>query len=203
MIKIFGSPKSSAGRCFWTLEAVGATYDNVTINFREREHKGPEFLKLNKNGKVPALLDGDFAIWESMAINFYLAEKYKPELLGTSIESKGLVHQWSFWAISELQPHIIQAFIQKVFVPEEKRSQSIIDEALAKVKPLLEVLEDSVPASYLVDNKFSLADINVLSVVEILYAIQYDISSYKKINTWMESVRTEDSYKRYQKLANP
>ncbi len=82
MITIYGSPRSSSGRCFWCLEEVGETYNAKPLNFKEKEHKSPAYLKINPNGKAPTLTDDDFVIWESIAINFYLAETYKPELLG-------------------------------------------------------------------------------------------------------------------------
>ncbi|MCB0362836.1 MAG: glutathione S-transferase [Bdellovibrionales bacterium] len=114
MVAIYGSPRSSSGRCFWCLEEIGIEYENKPINFREKQHKSPEYLKLNPNGKVPVLVDGDFVIWESLAINFYLAEAYKPQLLGSDIQHRGLVHQWSIWALADLQPPLIEAFIQSV-----------------------------------------------------------------------------------------
>ena len=64
MISIYGSPKSSSGRCFWALEEVGQAYEAKSINFKENEHKSEEFLKINPNGKVPALIDGDYTVWE-------------------------------------------------------------------------------------------------------------------------------------------
>lgn len=200
MIKIYGSPQSSSGRCFWTLEEVGATYEAKSINFRDKEHKGEEYLKINKNGKVPALVDGDFTIWESMAINFYLAEKFKPELLGKDLEQKAIVRQWSIWAIADLQPPMIQSFIQRVFVPEERRSQSIIDENEEKIGPMLEVLENSLEHKFLAGENFTLADINVVSVVDILDALKYDTSAYPKLTQWVANARETPSYGSYKAL---
>jgi glutathione S-transferase len=132
MITLYGSPRSSAGRCLWTLEETGVPYNIKDVDMRNKEHKSADFMRINPNGKVPAMVDGDVILFESMAINFYLADAYKKELLGATPAERGLVHQWSFWASSELQDPIIQVFIQKVFVPEDKRDNKVIEDNLKK-----------------------------------------------------------------------
>ncbi len=201
MLNIYGSPRSSSGRCFWALEEVGAPYEPKTISFEKGEHKSPEFLKINPNGKVPALTDGDTTIWESMAINFYLAENYKPELVGTTPAEKGLVQQWSFWALGELQPPIIEIFIQMVFVPEDKKDAGVIEKAKAKIPPLLEVLNNALEnKEYLAGNDFTLADLNTLSVASICPRIGVELTPYKNIMKWLERIGERPAYKRYQDL---
>ncbi len=198
MIKIFGSPQSSSGRCYWCLEEVGANYEAQAISFKDKEHKSESFLKINPNGKVPALIDGDLVLSESMAINFYLAEKYKPELLGNSIEDKAKVRQWSFWAIADLQPPIINIFIQKNFVPDEHRDQSSIEKSEKKLPPMLESLNQQLKGNnFLVGNKFSLADLNVNSVVSICIPINYDLSEYKNVVKWLETISQRPAFQKY------
>ncbi len=201
MITIYGSPKSSAGRCFWCLEEVEASYETKTINFREQEHKSAEFLKINPNGKVPALVDNGFVIWESMAINFYLADAYRPMLLGKDAKDRGQVHQWSFWSGGDLQTPIIEIFIQLMFVPEDKRDLKVVEKAQEKLPALLDTLNKGLENSeYLVGEEFTLADLNVASVVSICPAIQYDLSEYGNIVHWLERISSRPAFKRYQEL---
>jgi glutathione S-transferase len=201
MITIYGSPKTSAGRCFWCLEEVGAEYTNKTINFKEQEHKSEEFLKVNPNGKIPALVDGDYTIWESMAINFYLADAYKPSLLGKDAKERGIVHQWSLWAIADLQGPLIDIFIQLIFVPEEKRSEAVIAKASKKLPALLETLDQNLKKNqFLLGNNFSLADLNVSSVVTITEAIKYSLDGYPNIISWLGRLSERSAYRKYQDL---
>ena len=198
MIKIYGSPRTSAGRCFWALEEVGASYDKVDVDMRAGKHKEADYLAINPNGKIPALVDGDYSLWESMAINSYLAHEYKPELLGESNKDKGLVNQWSTWAIAELQPPVIDIFIQMVFVPEDKRNQNIIDNAQKKLPEMLAILDNELKDSeMLVADKFSLADLNIASVVMICEAIRFDITSFKEIKRWMETISKRPAFEKY------
>jgi glutathione S-transferase len=186
MIQIYGPAGSSAGRCFWALEEVGVPYEAVPVNMRAKDHKKPEFLRMNPNGKVPVLKDGDFVLWESMAINFYLAEKYKPALLGADLQEKAEVLKWSFWALVEYQTPIIEAFIQKVFVPEAHRDHAIIAKSLEKIAPLNQLLEQQLTdRNYLVGSSFSLADINVASVAKLCPMIGADLSQFPAIQSWV------------------
>ena len=201
MIKIYGSPKSSSGRCFWTLEEVGQSYEAKPINFKEKEHKSEDYLKINPNGKVPALEDGDYTIWESMAINMYLAEAYKPELMGKNLKERGRVYQWSIWAITDLQTPLIDIFIQLVFVPEQRRSMEIIDKAQAKLPTLLSIIDEALESSkYLAGDEFTLADLNTASTVMICEAIKYDLSEYKKLMTWKSSISERAAFQKYMQL---
>lgn len=201
MITIYGSPRSSSGRCFWCLEEIDETYDAKPLNFKEKEHKSLAYLKINPNGKVPTLTDDDFVIWESIAINFYLAETYKPELLGLDNKQHGLVQQWSLWGIAELQSPIIGAFIQLVFVPEERRDNGIIEKAMAKIPGLLKVLDDALEGkNYLVGDDFTLADLNVASIASLCSEIKFDLTAYKNIQTWLTQISERPAFKKYQKL---
>jgi glutathione S-transferase len=201
MIKIYGSPKSSAGRVYWMLEELGLTYEAVQLDMRAKEHKSEKFLKLNPNGKVPCLTDGDYAIWESMAINSYLADKYQSALLGKTPEARGLVQQWSYWSILELQKHLIEIFIQKVFVPDEKRDLGVIEKAKKAAEPLLAILDHHlVDKKFLVGDAFTLADLNVASVASITEAIQMDVSHFKHIQHWQSQCKDRPAYQKYLKL---
>lgn len=203
MITIYGSPKSSSGRCFWTLEEIGVEYKVKPIDFKEKEHKSDAFLKINPNGKVPALTDGNFTIWESMAINMYLCEKYKPELLGNTPEQRGHTYQWSIWAVGDLQTPLIENFIQLVFVPEAHRDQNKIDKNLEKLPALFETLDHSLSTSkYLAGNEFTLADLNTASVVLVSEYIKYDLSKYKHLTRWFASIKDRSSFQKYQQLCD-
>jgi glutathione S-transferase len=201
MITIYGSPKSSAGRCFWTLEETGITYENKPIDFRAKEHKSEEFLKINPNGKVPVLTDGDYTIWESMGINLYVAEKYKPELMGLTPEQRGHVYQWSIWSIGDLQTPLIDIFIQLIFVPEDRRDLDKIEKAKAKLPDLLNIMEMALSKTkFLAGDEFTMADLNTASVIHICESIDYDIKDFKNINTWLSSINDRKAFQSYKAL---
>ncbi|MBA2405201.1 MAG: glutathione S-transferase family protein [Bdellovibrionales bacterium] len=201
MITLYGSPRSSAGRCIWALEEAGVAYTSKEVDMKNKEHKSPDFLKINPMGKVPAMVDGDVTLFESMAINYYIAETYKKELLGTSALEKGLSMQWSFWATTELQPPIIEVFIQKVFVPEDKRDHNIIEKNLNKIPELLTVLNNSLAEKkFLAGNQFTIGDINTASVVSICSMLGIDLGAYPNIKSWLGAIGERPAFQKYQGL---
>ena len=201
MVQIYGSHNSSSGRCYWCLEEADVNYEAKVLNFKEQEHKSEAFLKVNPNGKVPALVDNDFVMSESVAINLYLADKYKPELLGTSVNERAKINQWSIWAIADLQPPLIDIFIQLVFVPEDRRDANAIEKAQKKLPTLLETLDNELSnKTYLVGDNFTLADLNVHSVVSITNHVKYDLSKYTHINKWINTISERPAFKKYMAL---
>ena len=201
MITLYGSPRSSAGRCVWAMEEAGTAYVLKDVDMRNKEHKSEAYLKINPMGKVPAMIDGDVTLFESMAINYYIAEKYKKELLGTTYLEKGLSMQWSFWSTSELQPPIIEVFIQKVFIPDDKRDHSVIENNLKKVPALLNVLnKDLAEKKFVAGNQFTIGDINTASVVSICPMIGIDFADYPNIKNWLDAMNERPAYQKYQNL---
>jgi glutathione S-transferase len=201
MITLYGSPRSSAGRCIWALEEAGVPFTHKDVDMKNKEHKSADYLKINPMGKVPAMVDGEITLFESMAINYYIADTYKKELLGTNAQEKGLSMQWSFWATSELQPPIIEVFIQKVFVPEDKRDIHLIEKNLNKLPGLLTVLNNSLAdRKYLAGNQFTIGDINTASVVSICPMMGVDLEAYPNITSWLRTISERPAFQKYQGL---
>lgn len=201
MIKVYGPPRSSAGRCYWMLEELGLSYETVALDMKTKEHKAEPYLKINPNGKVPALVDGDFTIWESMAINNYLVKKYTNSLAPNTPEEDGLMMQWSFWALVDLQEPAVSWLIQEYFVPADKKNEQIIDDAKVKITGVLSALEKSLEGKkYLVDERFTLADLNVCSVVTLIADLKYDLEKFNNIQRWMNACTDRPAFHKYKQL---
>jgi len=126
MIKLYGTAMSRAGRSLWALEEVGIQYEQVLV----AETRGPEYLKINPNGHVPTLDDNGTIIWESMAINLYVAEKYgKAPLWPSTVESHGACYQWSFWGMTEVEPHLLAMLMHKMLLPADQRDEKAAQKA--------------------------------------------------------------------------
>src|SRR5258706_14793071 len=75
-MKLYYNPRSRAMIAKWMLDECGAEYEIVPVDFTRREHKAPEFLKINPAGKLPALVDGATKVFEGAAICLYLADRF-------------------------------------------------------------------------------------------------------------------------------
>ena len=96
-LKIYGVPLSRAYRALWMANELGLDHENVPINFADGSAKTPEYLAVNPNGRTQAIDDNAFKLWESMAINLYLAKKHGSVLLPKTMEGEAEAIQWSFW----------------------------------------------------------------------------------------------------------
>lgn len=201
MIKLYGPARSSAGRCLWLLEELGVQYENIKIDLMGKEQYQDWFAALNPNCKVPVLVDEDVTLFESFAINHYLAEKFQPNFVGKTLKEKALTQQWSYWVATEVQSPMIEIFIQKIFVPEGKKDLKAIEENEKLLPNLFNVLEKSLEGKkFLNGNEFTLADLNVASVVSLAHPIGFNMTPYKNINAWMGAITERPSFHRYSGL---
>src|SRR4051794_10553772 len=110
----WGSGSPFAWRVMLTLEIKKLPYQSKLLEFSRGDHKAPEFLKLNPRGKVPVLKDGDFVIYESLAMMAYLERKYpEPPLFGKTPEETGLI--WREISEGDYLMHAGDKVIRPVF----------------------------------------------------------------------------------------
>jgi glutathione S-transferase len=197
VIRFFGSPASSAGRTHWLLEELQVPYEYERVNTREGQTRTPEFLAMNPSGKVPFLEDGDIKLFESVAINFYLAEKYGGSLWASALPLRALVYQWSLWAVATLQPVVLDIMYHAAILPESERDSRVVERARSSLPRYLQTLETSLKdKQYLVSDTFSVADINAASVVNIVPAVGFSLDAYPATQAWLLRLRGRPAYRK-------
>lgn len=186
MLKIYGTKRSSAYRCHWLLAELGVAYETVSVDFTAGEHKGEAFLKINPNGKVPVMIDDNLVLFESFAINDYLAEKHRAELLGATLEQRALVRQWEAWALANLADPYMTLILQYYRKSPDNDDTAAAHAAIARFLPILDAA--LVGKDYLVANIFTVADINVSSMVADQEMSGVDLSKYTNIASWIQKL---------------
>ena len=182
-IKIYGSPMSRAARVMWCAKELGVPFEHVDVPWDKI--KAPDFLAINPNGKVPGFCDGDLKLFESLAINLYLAKKYGTgELYPTNIEDEGRTLQWTLWGATEVEPLVLPSLmVQLGYSKDADGAKATAD----KLPPVLKVLDDALAGrEWLVGKKFSVADINMSTVVGMTQWAKIDISYAKNVTAWLE-----------------
>jgi len=187
MIKLYGTVMSRAGRPAWALQELGLKYEHVPISFQGDTRK-PEYLKINPNGHIPSLDDNALIVWESMAINLYLAEKYgKAPFWPATVEGHAGAYQWSFFGMTELEPHLIAILMNKLFLPAEQRSEAAVKNATTALAAPLKVLDDRLKSQeYLLGKDFTIADLNVASVLTLSTFVGFDLSGTPAVQKWFQ-----------------
>jgi glutathione S-transferase len=198
--KLYGMSGSRALRSLWAIEEVGIEYEHVPISFRE-ESKEPAYLAVNPNGRIPALVDGDLTLFESMAINLHLTKTYGGDLYPSAGAAEALTWQWSVWGISEIEPLQMQIVVQKLFTPEEKRNGRLIASVEKQLARPLAVLDAALQdREWLVGERFSVADLNVSSVMLVLKMIDVDYSRHANVQRWANACYVRPALARAQAL---
>ena len=128
----------------------------------------PEYLKINPNGRIPALDDDGVVLFESLAINLHLARKYDggKGLWPKSPDDQSRAIQWSIWAMTEAEPPVMKVLMNRAFLPEAQRVEveaKAGEEALARPMRVLDGALSGRP--YLLGDSFSVADLNVHGVL--------------------------------------
>ena len=197
MIKIYGITRSRTARCVWMLEELGLEYEQVPIVMGSSEANSPEYLALNPDARIPTLVDGDTVLWESMAINLYLAEKYDGGLNPEGPVAQAKAVQWSFWVMLEAEANLLIALRNRVLAPEEDRQPAQVDEAEAALQRPFKVLEGALAGSrHLLGDEFSVADLNVASIFSWAKMAQLDLDAYPKISAWLDACYAREGYQR-------
>jgi len=204
-ITLYYTPMGSATRCHWALQELGVPFEKVRLHFDKGDHKKPEFLAINPNGKVPALVDGDVKLFESLAILFHLGDRYG-EAKGlwpkSGTDERSLAYVWSVWAMVELQTAVFDYIRQagqhpRLSFPKEKQHKDAADRALATWNTGVKMLDDRLASQeYLLPGGFSLCDVAVASVVGLGPMMgQLSIDS-KRASEWLSRCQSRPALAR-------
>lgn len=159
MLTLYGSARSRAARSLVALEELGLVYRHEPLNPRADPADREALDALNPNSHVPVLDDNGLIVWESMAINLYLGDKYGGPLWPQTPAGRSRVYQWSLWSQTEIdrqdwnrarrlgEEEQVQADRQNLI-----RALGVLDAVLAK-RP------------YLLGEAFSMADVNVATTL--------------------------------------
>jgi glutathione S-transferase len=159
MIKLYDFKSSpNCQRVRVVLVEKNLPYETVPVDLRAYAQKTPEFLKLNPNGKVPVITDGDTVLYESCIINEYLDEKYPiPPLMPQDAAKKAKARILTDYGLTHLEGQYQKLRLEMMKEKKEQNNQ-VIAAAQTELRRLLQRLENEMgEQSYLVGD-FSLAD---------------------------------------------
>ena len=194
MLKLYGQFRSRTFRVAWLCKESAIPYEhvNVTIYGDDAQSKTPWFAALNPNARVPAIDDDGLVLWESAAINLYLAEKYNSPLWPATPQGRGRMLQWAFFIANDVETHMVTVMQHRVMFPPEKRNAQLADSSDAALQPKLKLLDE-----HLAKNKFfgsdpgggggtwDMADFMVASVCYSFFAMKYDLAAFPHFQAWL------------------
>jgi len=183
-LRIYGIARTRAFRALWIAKELGLDYEHVPVEIGSAGARQPEYLAVNPNGRLPAIDDDGFVLWESLAITLYLAKKHG-RLYPATLEGEAKAWQWSLWAVQEVDRGVNIWSLHAVRLPPEDRDAARRDEALRVIAPPFGVLDATLgDRSYLLGDDFTVADLNVAAVIS--RAIEMDLSATPHLALWLK-----------------
>ncbi len=179
MLKLYGGERSRASIVRWYLEELGLPYEFVKLDMAAGENLQAPFTQINPIGKVPAIVDGDFKLWESGAILLYLAEKYGQAPL--SLEQRSVINQWITYANATLGPGV---FMESSREKEFPRHMKILNQLFEK-------------HPYILGDEFSVADVAVGAMLAYIpMMLKLDMSTYPAVADYIKRIGDRPAYQR-------
>jgi glutathione S-transferase len=185
MIDLYTAPTPNGHKASITLEELEIPYEVHVVNLLAGDQKQPEFLAINPNGRIPAIVDrdeNDFAVFESGAIMIYLAEK-AGRLLPTDRRGRSLVIQWLMFQMGGIGPMMGQANVFYRYFPE--KIQPAIDRYQHECRRLFEVLEGRLAQTEWLAGGYSIADIANWSWVRTHKWSGVSVDGLEHLQRWM------------------
>ena len=201
-MKLYFFPSPNPQKVRFALLELGLECEIVPIDLTKGEHRKPEFLALNPNGRVPVLKDGDLTLWESHAILAYLGEKTE-KLWPTSTQSRADALRWLFFLSSHISPSTGDLVYNRVAV--KFLGIPADDDAIARgekaLPPVIRILEGQLAKNkWLLGNDFTLVECAYGPVLHVLEKAGFNFGEFPKVRAYMDAVRARPAWQETPKL---
>ena len=196
MIDLYTAATPNGHKVSIALEELQLPYSLHALSFDRKEQKSPAFLKINPNGRIPAIVDrdnDDFAVFESGAILLYLAEK-TGQLIPSDAKGRSRVIQWLMFQMGGVGPMQGQANVFYRYFPE--KLQGPIDRYQHETRRLYEVLDGRLGEAEFLAGDYSIADIATYPWVRIHDWAGVSVEGLEHLQRWMQAMAERPAVQR-------
>ena len=193
MIDLYTSSSPNGAKVHIMVEETGLDYELHRVNLGEGEHKKPDYLAINPNGKIPAIVDRDgpggheVTVFESGAILLYLAEK-SGKFLPENPEGRWAATSWLMFQMAGIGPSFAQAgyFLNRALEPVPHAVERFVDEA----ERLYGVVDRHLGEVEYLAGDYSVADIACFPWMRNHQRFSVDIADYPDVARWLDAIST-------------
>jgi glutathione S-transferase len=185
-LRVYGIARTRAFRVLWMAHELGLDFEHLPIETGPAGARKPEYLAINPNGRLPAIDDDGFIMWESLACNLYLAKKHSSgKLYPDDPQSEAKAWQWSLWAANEVERGINAWSLHAYRLPPDDRDPQTVAKAIELLTPPFAVLDGALAdRSHLLGPDFTVADLNVAAVIG--RAIDMNLAKTPRLANWLK-----------------
>ncbi|OGP83559.1 MAG: hypothetical protein A2Y95_12875 [Deltaproteobacteria bacterium RBG_13_65_10] len=197
-MKLYHHPMSTYSRKVrLALIEKGVPFERVLIDLVKGEQKKPEYLALNPNGKVPTLVDGGFAIFESTAICEYIEEKHpSPSILPGDAQARARARMWNQYADTQIAPPFSKIFDELFFKKPGTGDMAKVEAGKQGVQEQIRILDKHLAGKqYLAGDAFTLADIAMIPWFGYMPMLQMEPDPVcRNFAAWWERIQGRKSF---------
>ncbi len=199
-MRLYYHPLSSnSRRAVLTAHHLGLDLELVAVDLPRGEHKTPEYLRLNPNGRIPVLADGGFHLWESHAIMQYLADRSpEQDIYPRDVSARADVNRWLFWSASHFAPaagFIIRERVSKKILGSGAPDPAEIARGEALLQAAARVLDCHLAGKrWIAQDRLTLADFAVAAPLMHTAAAQLPVAEFEHLQVWFARVRSLDAW---------
>jgi glutathione S-transferase len=200
MLEIWGRPYSSnVIPVIWTANELGLDYTLQLAGGSFGKLDTESYARINPNRMIPAIRDGDFALWESLAIVRYLCNQYGEGTLSpTDKQSRAIADQWMEWCASIAFPSVIQLFFATVRTQPDQRESTKIEALRDQASKALSLLDQHLSKQlYVAGNSFTMGDIPLGCVAYRYYNIEVERPALPHLEAWYQRLCLRPAYQQH------
>lgn len=200
MLKIWGRKNSiNVQKVLWCCDELTIPYERIDAGAQFGVVDTPAYRKLNPNGLVPTIEDGDFVLWESNAILRYLAAKHgEGKLWPQDLRARADANRWMDWHMSVLWFHLRPLFVELVRRTPDKRDPKVIEGAQKKSMEAMKILEAHLTGrAYMVGADFTMGDIPLGCAIYRWMNLPIERPKLPHIDAWYERLKQRPAYRQH------
>lgn len=200
MLKILGRATSTnVQKVLWFCDEAGVVCDHDNdIGGAFGQNDTPEYLAMNPNGKVPAVIDDDFVMWESNSVIRYLARKHKSALYPSEFEARNMVERWMDWELSVVAPHQGTVLVGLVRTKPEDRDNAKIDASRQAWARGMTILDGQLAKTdYAAGDAFTLADIPLGPIAHRFFSLDIERPDLPNLRRWYDVLSTRPAFRKW------
>ncbi len=198
MLKIYGLDFSPwVNRVRFTANLIGLEYDYLRVDLLSGEGQSTEYKQLHPAGKVPAIDDNGFVLFESGAICRYLANKSNSPIYPDDVKTRAVVDQWTDFSVIHIAMAMQKVFFNRVVYKmmdkeQDKRSLEEGEEFLQRFLPIIDTQLGAM--SYLAGDTISLADMILVAWLDPAEISELNLLPYQHICNWRNQLKQQAFY---------
>lgn len=200
MLQLKGRINSSnVMKALWVLDEIGLDYEREDVGRQfGKNHEAP-YLRLNPNGRIPTIIDGDLVLWESNSIVRYLAAMHSSGTLWpTDPAARARCEMWMDWQLTELANGMVPVFHGLIRKSAEERDMDAINAARDEWAAKWRILDDHLSRNaYVGGDSFTMADIPIGPTAYRWYELPIEREDFVHLKRWYDLICARPLFRKH------